>query len=154
MDNKFSNLARRISILDRLMHKYYNRELSAYEIGWGQQFYVWYLSDHPGAPAQEVADHMHVDKATLAKNVKKLVGLGYIRVETDDNDKRVKHLYLTDKATPVILQIQKIHNNFYQILNRGIPQQEVQLTEQSMEQMILNIYHEVEGLGDEYLGEL
>lgn len=153
MDNKFSNLARRISILDRLMQKYYNRELSAYEIGWGQQFYVWYLNDHPGAPAQEVADHMHVDKATLAKNVKKLLSLGYIRVEADKSDKRVKHLYLTEKATPVIMQIQKIHNSFYQILNCGISPQDVQVTEQSMEQMILNIYHEIEELGDDHLGE-
>lgn len=153
MDSTFSNLARRISILDRLMQKYYNRELSAYDIGWGQQFYVWYLSDHPGAPAQEVADHMHVDKATLAKNVKKLLGLGYIRVETDESDKRVKHLYLTEKAEPVVSQIQKIHNSFYRIINCGIPAKEVQMTEQSMEQMILNIYHEVEEWEDDDLGE-
>lgn len=153
MDGNLSYLARRISILDRLMQQYYNRELAAYEIGWGQQFYVWYLNEQPGASAQEVADHMHVDKATLAKNVKKLLGLGYIRVEADENDKRVKHLYLTESAAPVILQIQKIHSSFNQILNCGIPPQEVQLTERSIEQMVLNIYHEVKGLGDEYFGE-
>lgn len=144
MDNKFSNLARRISILDRLMLKYYNHELAAYEIGWGQQFYVSYLFDHPGAPAQEVAEHMRVDKATLAKNVKKLLSLEYIRIETDESDRRIKHLYLTDKAVPVVMQIQKIHNNFYQILNRSISQQAVQVAEQSMEQMIKNIYQEIE----------
>ena len=153
MNNNFSNLARRISILDRLMQKYYNRELSAYEIGWGQQFYVWYLNDHPGASAQEVADHMHVDKATLAKNVKKLLSLSYIRIENDKSDKRVKHLYLTEKAAPVTIQIQKIHNSFYQLLNCGIPLQDVQVTEQSMEKMILNIYHEIEELEDDDLEE-
>ncbi|MGN0308066.1 MAG: MarR family winged helix-turn-helix transcriptional regulator [Lachnospiraceae bacterium] len=154
MDSKFSNLARRISILDRLMLKYYNHGLAAYEIGWGQQFYVSYLYDHPGATAQEVAIHMHVDKATLAKNVKKLLELEYIRIETDQYDRRNKHLYLTDKAIPVVMQIEKIHSSFYQALNDGIGQQEIQVTEASMEQMIRNIYQVIEKWEEQSVGEV
>ena len=40
----FSNLGRYVSICDRLMKMYYDRGLSEFEIGWGQQFYVEYLS--------------------------------------------------------------------------------------------------------------
>ena len=36
----FSNLGRYVSICDRLMKMYYDRGLSEFEIGWGQQFYV------------------------------------------------------------------------------------------------------------------
>lgn len=40
MDDCFSNVGRCISIMDRLMKRYYDRALSDLEIGWGQQFYV------------------------------------------------------------------------------------------------------------------
>ena len=45
--DSFSNIGRYISILDRLMRMYYDHGLSDFEIGWGQQFYVEYIYDHP-----------------------------------------------------------------------------------------------------------
>ena len=51
MNDHFPELGRWISILDRLMKMYYDRGLTDFEIGWGQQFYVEYLYDLPGASA-------------------------------------------------------------------------------------------------------
>ena len=59
-----------------------------------------YLFEHPGASAQEMAEHFRVDKATLTKVIKKLAQVGYIRVIGDQQDRRVRHLYLTEKAVP------------------------------------------------------
>ena len=56
MNGKFSGLGRYISILDRLMKMYYDHELADFEIGWGQQFYVEYLYEYPGASAQEMVE--------------------------------------------------------------------------------------------------
>ena len=64
MNGKFSGLGRYISILDRLMKMYYDHELADFEIGWGQQFYVEYLYEYPGASAQEMVERFRVDKAT------------------------------------------------------------------------------------------
>ena len=58
MNDCFSNLGRCISIFDRLMKMYYDRGLSGFEIGWGQQFYVEYLYDHPGASPQEMVEYI------------------------------------------------------------------------------------------------
>ena len=77
MMESFSNLGRYVSICDRLMKMYYDRGLSEFEIGWGQQFYVEYLYDHPGASPQEMVSCIHVDKATLTKIIKKLTEVGY-----------------------------------------------------------------------------
>ena len=102
MNDHFPELGRWISILDRLMKMYYDRGLADFEIGWGQQFYVEYLYDHPGASAQEMAQCIRVDKATLTKVIKKLLALDYIKVTADEKDKRVKRLYLTEKALPAV----------------------------------------------------
>lgn len=143
MSTRFSNLGRYISIFDRLMKMYYDRGLSEFEIGWGQQFYVEYLYDHPGASPQEMAECIRVDKATLTKMIRKLASVGYIRVVGDEKDRRVKHLYLTEKAIPVAKQIKRIHAEFYDVLSAGISPGDLEATEQALQKMVDNINQKV-----------
>ena len=84
MNDSFSDMSRAVSIFDRLMKMYYDRGLSEFEIGWGQQFYVEYLFEHPGASAQEMAEHFRVDKATLTKVIKKLAQVAISRTGGSD----------------------------------------------------------------------
>ncbi|MGN0415405.1 MAG: MarR family winged helix-turn-helix transcriptional regulator [Agathobacter sp.] len=139
MNNNFPNLGRCLSILDRLMKMYYDRNLADFEIGWGQQFYVEYLYDHPGTSAQEMVECIRVDKGTLTKVIKKLTEIGYIEVVTSERDKRMKLLYLTERAVPAAKRIKEIHNNFYSILCSNIQPSDIQQTERTMEQMMENM---------------
>lgn len=145
----FSNFGRCISILDRLMKMYYDHGLADYEIGWGQQFYVEYLYDHPGATAQEMVECIRVDKATLTKVIKKLREIGYLEIVRSENDKRSKLLYLTGKAVPAARRIKEIHSSFYRTLCSDIPLSDIQQAEQTMKQMMENInrkvWHRMEG---------
>lgn len=134
---------RYISILDRLMRMYYDHGLEGYEIGWGQQFFVEYLYDHPGASAQEMVEHIRVDKATLTKVVKKLTEIGYLNVVRSETDRRVKHLYLTDKAVPAAQRIKVVHSGFYDTLCADIPLSELQQAERIMEKMVENINQKI-----------
>ena len=143
MSDNFSILGRSITILDRLMKMYYDHGLSDYEIGWGQQFYVEYLYDHPGASAQEMVECVRVDKATLTKTVRKLSEIDYIKIVGDEKDKRVKRLYLTEKAVPVAKQIKQIHSHFYQTLCTGISPPDIMMTEQTLEKMMENLNQKV-----------
>lgn len=149
MNTCFSNLGRCISIFDRLMKMYYDRGLSGFEIGWGQQFYVEYLYDHPGASPQEMVEYIRVDKATLTKIIKKLTEVGYIKVIGDESDRRVKHLYLTEKAIPAAKQIKKIHADFYSALSAGISPAELTSAEETLQKMVDNVnqrvWHRMEG---------
>ena len=139
MHDNFPDLGRFISILDRLMRMYYDHGLSEFEIGWGQQFYVEYIYDHPGASAQEMVECIRVDKATLTKSIRKLNEIGYIKIVGDKEDRRIKHLYLTDKAVPAVKRIKEIHRSFYHALQTDITPSDIQLTEQTLEQMVKNI---------------
>lgn len=143
MNEHFSESGRYISILDRLMKMYYDRGLSDFEIGWGQQFYVEYLYDYPGASAQDMVNCIRVDKATLTKVMKKLSEIGYITAVGDKKDKRIKHLYLTDKAIPAAQKIKEIHNSFYKDLCSDISPRDIELTQQTLKQMTENINQKV-----------
>ncbi len=139
----FPDIGRWVSIFDRLMKMYYDRGLSEFEIGWGQQFYVEYLYTHPGASAQEMAERFRVDRATLTKTIKKLNEVGYIHVIGDENDRRVRHLYLTEKAVPAAEQIKKVHKDFFETLSRDIPEEEIRAAVQTLRHMTDNINQKV-----------
>lgn len=148
MEDHFPELGRCVSILDRLMRMYYEHALSGFEIGWGQQFYVEYLYDHPGASAQEMVECIRVDKATLTKVIKKLAELDYIQIVSSQQDKRVKRLYLTDKAVPAAKRIKEIHRDFYDALCSGIGMSDIQRTEAALTKMTenlnLKVWHRME----------
>ena len=152
MGNNFPDLGRSISIMGRLIKMYYDRGLAEFEIGWGQQFYVEYIYDHPGTSAQEMVQYIRVDKATLTKIIKKLTEIEYLNVVSDECDKRVKHLYLTDKAIPAVKKIKEIHKAFYKDMCEGISPSDVQTVEENMEKMMENInqkvWHRMEGTFD------
>lgn len=143
MSKNFPKIGRCLSILDRLMKMYYDHNLADFEIGWGQQFYVEYLYDHPGASAQEMVECIRVDKGTLTKVIKKLTELDYVKVVPNEKDKRMKLLYLTEKAIPAAKRIKEIHSNFYNILCSNIKLSDIQQTEQIMEQMMENINQKI-----------
>lgn len=153
MNDHFAGIGRCVSIFDRLMKMYYDRSLSEFEIGWGQQFYVEYLLDHPGATPQEMTECIRVDKATLTKIIKKLTEVDYIRVVGDEKDRRVKHLYLTEKAIPAAQRVKEIHAEFYDTLSAGLSPAELAATEQALRQMVDNINQKVWHRMEEHHGE-
>ncbi len=153
MNEHFSDLGRYVSIFDRLMKMYYDHGLSAFEIGWGQQFYVEYIYEHPGASPQEMAECIRVDKATLSKTIKKLTEVGYIRVEVDEKDRRMKHLYLTEKALPGGRTDQKNTRHFFEDLQAGISREELTVTENTLRRMADNINKKVWHRMEEHHGK-
>ena len=143
MNSAFPNPGRCISILDRLMKMYYDHGLSAFQIGWGQQFYVEYLYDHPGATPQEMASYIRVDKATLTKVIKKLTEIGYVKAVPSRTDRRSKLLYLTEQAVPAAKRIKEIHVQFLDILSDGIPPEEMGQAERVLVQMMENLNQKI-----------
>ena len=56
--------------------------------------------------------------------------MDYVRIETDQNDKRVRHLYLTNKAKPVLERIYATRDHWkHQLVEGFTPEQEQEITE-------------------------
>lgn len=143
MKEECRTLGINISILERVMKVYYNRGLENYDIGWGQQFFLEYIAEHPGATPQELTEYIHVDKATVTKAIKKLDGADYIEVVADREDQRVRHIYLKERAAPVLQRISSLHREFYEDLTMGLTEQERVCLEEQTEKMIVNLTQKV-----------
>ena len=75
-----------------------NSSLANYELGSGQYIFLISLFSNKGISQEELSSLVKIDKATTAKAIKKLVEKGYVSRITNQADKRVYELNLTEKA--------------------------------------------------------
>jgi anaerobic ribonucleoside-triphosphate reductase activating protein len=108
-----------LSILYRNTQKYYDHVLAQYDMGSGQLIFLLYINEHKGVTMQDVTNATRVDKGTTTKSVTRLIDQGYVQAKQDENDKRVKRLYTTDKVSKIVNDIYEYRNQCRSILAEG-----------------------------------
>ncbi len=100
------SLGRSINHISRLVHWLVRNELEAYGVGSGQHAIMVLVYRYPGITQNEISSKGCVDKATVAKGLAHLEKLSLLRREADPDDRRLRHVYLTDAGSelmPVII---------------------------------------------------
>lgn len=59
---------------------------------------IMFLSRHEGANQKELAEFANKTTAAINQTVKEMQSNGYIKMETDESDRRYTKLYLTEKG--------------------------------------------------------
>lgn len=136
--NKHREIGKYISILQRLSNIYYANELSSYQIGCGQQFFLLQIFKNPGISLQELAAYGSFDKATATRAVKKLEEEAYVRMETDGEDKRIRHIFATEKAGPVVRKTIESVDILADIMLEGFTETEMDAAEAALIRMAGN----------------
>ena len=88
----------------------------------------------------ELAQLGHFDKGTVTKGIQKLEEQGYIRMQADEADKRIRHLYTTEKAAPILERLYEIRREWNQILTEGLTAEESAQAEQLISKMAENAW--------------
>ena len=101
-----------LSVLYRNAQKYFDHALQAYDIGWGQLIFLFYINENEGCTMQEVTKIGEVDKGTTTKSINRLKDLGYVEVRHDEKDKRIRRLYTTDQAVSLMNELYNRRNAF------------------------------------------
>lgn len=144
MDEKLKEecfLNRYISVLYRMSNPYFDRQLHEFQMGCGQQGFLLHISKHPGISFQELAANGHYDKATATRAVRKLEELGYVRLEKDQKDHRIRHIYLTEQANPVMDAAESCLEEWQTVITKGFTKEEQQTAEELLERMAGNAHH-------------
>ncbi|MBU3210380.1 MarR family winged helix-turn-helix transcriptional regulator [Clostridium algidicarnis] len=100
-DNKVyygKNIGHYISILYRLGGMHYSKEFAKFNIGSGQFGFLSYVFEHNGVSQECISNNLLMDKGTTARALKKLEEEGYIKREIDLKDKRIRRVFVTEKA--------------------------------------------------------
>lgn len=101
------DLGRTLTFLYRHRRKFMTERLRAFGLYGAMYMMVLFVARHPGTTQDSIASHMCVDKSNVARRVKQLEDLGFLRREVDPADRRQNNLFLTEKGEtllPVIRQ--------------------------------------------------
>lgn len=80
----------------------------------GQPPVLFVLAHKSGLKQRELADHLHIQPATLTVMLKRMEASGYVTRGPDPQDQRVSRVYLTDKGKELCLQVRKAFANIEQ----------------------------------------
>ena len=135
-DNQLKHLIEKLFISYRETFSDSKKILDKYSIGLAHQKVIHLLSMYEGISISELLKKLKVTKQSLNRILKDLVKLEMIIFEKDNQDTRVKHIYLNEKGKKIFLEIfeiqkKRIYNalldskseevlNFDRILNKII----------------------------------
>lgn len=139
MDNQF-HFMRCASTIYRQGNRFYDRGLSEYQIGCGQQFFLLRIYENEGISMFELASLGHFDKGTVTKGIQRLEEQGYISSEADPKDRRIRRLFTTKQALPTVEGIYALKNEWNHVLTEGLTPEEVQMAERLLLHMEKNAY--------------
>lgn len=95
-------LGRALTFLYRSRKKFMTESLKDYDFTGAMYLILLHTGRHPGASQDSIANHLYLDKCTVARRTKKLEELGCLYRETDQTDRRQNKLYLTEKGHALV----------------------------------------------------
>src|SRR5205823_7646884 len=93
LDRSYGLLIARLALIHRTRVSEY---LSQHNLYVGQEMLLKCLWNQDGLSQKEIADLMGVQAATATRMVIRMEQSGFVERETDAEDQRVSHVYLTD----------------------------------------------------------
>lgn len=99
MKSEFSrDLGRAITHINRIRKRYMAGRLAEYGLGGALYMYMLAIGNNEGASQDFLVNRFCADKGNVARAVKKLEDMGYLRREADPDDRRQNRLFLTDRG--------------------------------------------------------
>ncbi len=136
--NRTGSIGRWISTLHRYGNIYMNEQLKEFNLGAGQYQFLAILYQQEGLSQDDMAAILKMDKGTTARAIAKLEQEGYVERKTFSVDKRIKKLYLTEKAHAFEPKLSSILLDWKEIIAAGLSEEEQDSTLTLLKQLSIN----------------
>lgn len=136
--DKNESIGRWISLLHRYGNVYINEHLKDYHLGAGQYQFLATLYQNEGLSQDEIANLLKMDKGTTARAITKLENEGYVERKIFSVDKRIKKLYLTEKAHTFESKLNSILLGWKNILTKDLSKEEEEYVLELLKKISLN----------------
>ena len=90
---------------------------------------------YPGITQDGISTNVGMDKGTVARTVKQLEDAGLVIRKTDENDRRVNHIFATSKGLEIKGRIFEIIEELHEVLYRGFDAGEIEQAFSYIERM-------------------
>jgi DNA-binding MarR family transcriptional regulator len=113
-----------VSIIHRHHNIALNKRLKHLDISAGQFHILLFISLHKGINQDKLAQHFHIDKATIARAVHRLDDWGFICRRTDPENRRTFGIFLTEKGKRIVTDIIEIDKTWESEVIHGLSDEE------------------------------
>lgn len=118
---------RRITKIAREVQAYVRIKMKLQGVGSGECDILHLVRKNPGITQGEASRILMMDKAAIARRAMNLEAKGFLRRETDEDDRRKQHLYATEKCEEVKNSKTALESEFYSWLTESIPENELEV---------------------------
>ncbi|MBU8676226.1 MarR family transcriptional regulator [Bacillus subtilis] len=96
-----NDILREIGMIARALDSISNIEFKDLDLTRGQYLYLVRIYENPGIIQEKLAEMIKVDRTTAARAIKKLEMQGFIQKLPDEQNKKIKKLFPTEKGKKV-----------------------------------------------------
>ena len=124
MPNTIGPANRTVSLIYRYGRRFLARELKAISLDVGQYPFLIAVLRNPGITQEQISERLGMDRGTTARSVAALEEQGYITRETDTRDRRINHMYSTEKAERLKDELYAISDKLHSAYMAGFSDEE------------------------------
>lgn len=115
---------RSLTMIDRHRRKFMNDRLREHGLCGAMYMILLHVGRHPGTTQDHIVCRTGFDKSNVARRVKQLEELSYLRRETDPADRRQNNLFLTPQGEALLPVIVAALSEWAQSVTAGLTEDE------------------------------
>lgn len=108
------------SILYRCNQKYFDKALLEYGLGYSNLIFLLQIYENEGISLNKLANDGAFDKGTITKSIQKLENMNLVISKVNENDKRSRLLYTSEKANSIIPKLYLLKKEWEEYLYKDI----------------------------------
>lgn len=121
-----NDILREIGSISRMLDAIANIEFKELKLSKGQYIYLVRIFENEGIIPERLAEVIKVDRTTLSRAIKKLEENGFISKESDPLNKKIRHLYTTEKGKHAVQFILRENEYSSKIATSQLSQSEIE----------------------------
>ena len=115
---------RYITKISREAQRYEKLRLQGTNIGTSEYECLDFIRKNSGVSQEKLRSFLNIDKAAVTRMIANLERKGYVYRLQDENDKRVKKMFVTDKTVDIKHLTTSIESSFYEWLLEDVNEDE------------------------------
>ncbi|MCR8744911.1 MarR family winged helix-turn-helix transcriptional regulator [Romboutsia lituseburensis] len=110
--------------INKDFRKYAESVLKEYDFTIANLKYLFIIERNQGINLNEIATELNIDKAMVTRGIKKLVDLGYVNKDQDENDTRAYKLSVSEKGDKILNSLRGIFKEWFDKVTHDFSEEE------------------------------
>jgi DNA-binding MarR family transcriptional regulator len=119
-----AEILREIGMIARALDSIANIEFKEFDLTRGQYLYLIRICENPGIIQEKLADMIKVDRTTASRAIKKLEANGFIEKKADSANRKIKHIFPTEKGKAISPNISRENEHSERLALQGLSEEE------------------------------